>query len=83
VIFLGQPRDAALQHVHEAGWRKRIGMIWLAAGCLFLGLFPTLVLAWLEPVVHLLLGEALPPGKHGLFLTPCLPNAPAMPRWYF
>lgn len=70
VIFLGQPRDAALQHVPEAGWRKRIGMIWLAAACLFLGLFPTLVLAWLEPVVHLLLGEALPPGKHGLFLTP-------------
>ena len=52
VVFLGQPRDAALQHAHEASWPKRLGMIWLAAGCVVLGLFPAQVIAWLAPVVR-------------------------------
>jgi formate hydrogenlyase subunit 3/multisubunit Na+/H+ antiporter MnhD subunit len=47
VIFLGQPREAALAKAHDAGWLERIGLMWLAAGCVALGLMPTQVIAYL------------------------------------
>jgi formate hydrogenlyase subunit 3/multisubunit Na+/H+ antiporter MnhD subunit len=40
VVFLGRPREAALAEAHDAGWRERVGMLWLAAGCVLLGLLP-------------------------------------------
>jgi formate hydrogenlyase subunit 3/multisubunit Na+/H+ antiporter MnhD subunit len=40
VVFLGQPRETALRDAHDAGWRERAGMLWLAAGCVLLGLLP-------------------------------------------
>jgi hypothetical protein len=49
-VFLGQPREAALANAHDAGWRERAGMIWLAAGCVLLGLFPSQVIAVLALV---------------------------------
>src|SRR5271165_4755750 len=33
VIFLGQPREAALRHAHDAGITERLGLSWLAIGC--------------------------------------------------
>jgi hydrogenase-4 component B len=59
VIFLGQPRDPDLKRAHEAGLRERLGMLWLAAGCVLLGLFPTQVIDWLAPVVRLLTNQTL------------------------
>jgi len=50
VIFLGQPREARLKDAHDAGRTERIGLIWLAAGCLLLGLLPTRVLPALSLV---------------------------------
>jgi formate hydrogenlyase subunit 3/multisubunit Na+/H+ antiporter MnhD subunit len=50
VIFLGQPREPSLEHAHDAGWFERIGLTWLAAGCVALGLLPTHVMSWLELV---------------------------------
>jgi formate hydrogenlyase subunit 3/multisubunit Na+/H+ antiporter MnhD subunit len=70
VVFLGQPRDPALHHAHEAGWPERLGMLWLAAGCILLGLFPIQVIKWLEPVVLMLTGQALPDTGSWLLLTP-------------
>lgn len=70
VVFLGQPRDPALNQAHEAGWPERLGMLWLAAGCVLLGLLPTQVIVWLEPVVRMLTGQALPSDGSWLFLTP-------------
>jgi formate hydrogenlyase subunit 3/multisubunit Na+/H+ antiporter MnhD subunit len=70
VIFLGQPRDAALQHAHEASWPKRLGMLWLAAGCVLLGLFPAQVIAWLAPVVRLLTSQSLVNDGSWLLLAP-------------
>ena len=70
VIFLGQPRDAALQHAHEASWPKRLGMLWLAAGCVLLGLFPAQVIAWLAPVVRLLTNQSLVNDGTWLLLAP-------------
>ncbi len=48
VIFLGQPREPSLDRAHDAGWFERIGLVWLAAGCVALGLFPTHVIGLLE-----------------------------------
>lgn len=47
VVFLGQPREAALANAHDAGWLERAGLMWLAAGCVALGLIPTQVIALL------------------------------------
>ena len=33
VIFLGQPRETLLSEAHDANWLERIGLAWLAAGC--------------------------------------------------
>ena len=50
VIFLGQPRESSLERAHDAGWFERMGLVWLAAGCVALGLFPTHVIDVLELV---------------------------------
>jgi NADH:ubiquinone oxidoreductase subunit 5 (subunit L)/multisubunit Na+/H+ antiporter MnhA subunit len=70
VVFLGRPRDPALNQAHEASWPERLGMLWLAAGCILLGLLPTQVIQWLEPVVLLLTGQQLPSAGNWLLLTP-------------
>ncbi|MHB1083983.1 MAG: hydrogenase 4 subunit B [Thiobacillus sp.] len=70
VIFLGQPRDAALEHAHEASWQKRLGMLWLATGCVLLGLFPAQVIAWLAPVVRLLTKQTMVNDGSWLMLAP-------------
>ena len=41
VIFLGQPRDPSLRRAHDAGFAETLGLAWLAAGCVLLGLLPT------------------------------------------
>jgi hydrogenase-4 component B len=58
VIFLGRPREANLAYAKDAGRFERAGLVCLAAGCVVLGLFPTAVIALLEPVNALLLGSA-------------------------
>ncbi|HYP68090.1 MAG TPA: hydrogenase 4 subunit B, partial [Thiobacillaceae bacterium] len=70
VIFLGQPRDAALQHAHEASWPKRLGMLWLATGCVLLGLFPAQIIGWLAPVVRQLTKQTLVNDGNWLMLAP-------------
>ncbi len=45
VIFLGQPRETALQHAHDADFAERLGLLWLALGCVLLGFFPTTVIS--------------------------------------
>jgi len=70
VVFLGQPRDPALHEAHEAGWAERLGMLWLAAGCVLLGLFPAQVIDWLTPVVRLLVNQTLVNDGNWLMLAP-------------
>jgi NADH:ubiquinone oxidoreductase subunit 5 (subunit L)/multisubunit Na+/H+ antiporter MnhA subunit len=52
VIFLGQPREAALRGAHDAGIVERVGLGWLAVGCVLLGLFPTQVISLLSRVIQ-------------------------------
>jgi hydrogenase-4 component B len=60
VIFLGQPREASLARAHDCGALERIGLTWLALGCVLLGLFPGQVAAQLALVTESLLGTAWP-----------------------
>lgn len=70
VVFLGQPREEKLAHAHDAGRLERIGLLWLAFGCLLLGLLPNVVIALLDPVTRLLVGSGLSfaAGSHGWWL---------------
>jgi len=59
IIFLGQPREAKLAQAHDAGPWERLGMLWLALGCVLLGLLPTLFIQILDPVTQQLVGAGL------------------------
>jgi NADH:ubiquinone oxidoreductase subunit 5 (subunit L)/multisubunit Na+/H+ antiporter MnhA subunit len=48
VIFLGQPREPSLDRAHDASMLERAGLLWLAAGCVLLGLFPTQTIGLLQ-----------------------------------
>jgi hydrogenase-4 component B len=60
VIFLGQPREATLLRAHDASVLERIGLAWLALGCIVLGLIPTQVVGALRTVVRQLAHVDLP-----------------------
>jgi len=61
IIFLGQPREPGLSQAHDAGWRERIGLLWLAAGCVVLGLVPAQVIALLSLIPEQLhIAQAMP-----------------------
>ncbi len=59
IIFLGQPREEKLAQAHDAGVLERIGLVWLTALCVALGLFPVAVISALDPVTRLLVGAGL------------------------
>jgi len=59
VIFLGQRREKALEHAHDAGWWERAGMTWLVLACVSLGLAPVFVVGQIDHVSQLLLGTQL------------------------
>ena len=61
IIFLGQPREDALLEARDAGTFEKIGLVWLAAGCVMLGLVPVAVITHLDPVTNLLTGQVLGP----------------------
>ncbi len=70
VVFLGQPREEKLVQAHDAGRLERIGLLWLALGCLLLGLLPNVVITLLDPVTRLLVGSSLnfTASSHGWWL---------------
>jgi formate hydrogenlyase subunit 3/multisubunit Na+/H+ antiporter MnhD subunit len=70
VIFLGQPREASLVNAHDANWLERLGLIWLAAGCVLIGAFPQLALIAAAPVTGKLLGETVRPSSNVWWIAP-------------
>jgi hydrogenase-4 component B len=71
VIFLGQPREPTLARAHDAGGLERIGLVWLALGCLLLGLLPAYVIDALRTVVAQFSGASLPStSAHWWLLVP-------------
>ncbi len=59
VIFLGQPREEKLAQAHDAGRWERLGMGWLVAGCVLLGLMPNQFVQWIDPITRQLVGAGL------------------------
>ena len=59
VIFLGQPREEKLSAARDAGTWERMGMLWLAAGCLLLGLMPGQFIQLIDPVTQQLLSAGI------------------------
>jgi len=76
VAFLGQPRGKA-KVCADAGLSERLGMAWLSAGCLVLGLFPAGMLQMLNQVGASLTGHGLPAqaleSSNWLWLVPTRP----------
>jgi hydrogenase-4 component B len=74
VIFLGQPRDPSLQRAHDAGFAERLGLTWLALGCVLLGFFPTTVISLLSLVTQELHLGGLPAGDAPWWLLVPIPE---------
>jgi NADH:ubiquinone oxidoreductase subunit 5 (subunit L)/multisubunit Na+/H+ antiporter MnhA subunit len=74
VIFLGQPREPQLAQARDCGRFERIGLAWLAALCIALGLMPAWVLELLAPVTALLAGATVE--QHGASMLWLAPMAP-------
>ena len=71
VVFLGRPREANLAYAHDAGRFERYALIWLAAGCVVLGIFPVNAIHAIDPINAMLLqGSAVSGGGNWLFLAP-------------
>lgn len=73
IVFLGQPRglDLNAATVHDADRWERSALLFMALGCLLLGVLPKLVLARLDAVTQSLLGAEVALAPHDwLWLTP-------------
>jgi NADH:ubiquinone oxidoreductase subunit 5 (subunit L)/multisubunit Na+/H+ antiporter MnhA subunit len=72
VVFLGQPREEKLKTAHDADFWERLGMGWLALGCILLGILPVSVVLMLDKATKLLVGVGIgqTAGKSFFFLTP-------------
>lgn len=74
VIFLGQPREAGLEKAHDAGWLERIGLTWLAVGCLLIGVLPQIALKAASAVTGKLLGRSIMPSSSLWWIAPIAPQ---------
>jgi formate hydrogenlyase subunit 3/multisubunit Na+/H+ antiporter MnhD subunit len=59
VIFLGQHREPSLVHAHDADWLERIGLAWLALGCIAIGVMPQFALRAAGAVTGTLLSQTV------------------------
>jgi formate hydrogenlyase subunit 3/multisubunit Na+/H+ antiporter MnhD subunit len=75
VIFLGQMRERALADARDCGRLERLGLLWLAACCVLLGLLPVVVVGLLDEVGMQLLGASLAHAHSGPWaLVPVSPE---------
>jgi hydrogenase-4 component B len=73
VTFLGHQRGHHHGRIHEARWSMRIGMMLAALTCLFLGVLPTFLIDWMDPLAEELAGGTIASSASGLgwmWLTP-------------
>lgn len=75
VVFLGQPREQSLATAHDAGSWERVGLVWLAAGCVALGVAPMAVIGVINAVSGQLVGKTVGASTTGwMFLAPISPD---------
>ncbi len=70
VVFLGRPREEKLIEAHDAGAWEKIGLAWLAAGCVLLGLMPVAVVDLIGNITRLLVDQSLGNPSNWLYLAP-------------
>jgi formate hydrogenlyase subunit 3/multisubunit Na+/H+ antiporter MnhD subunit len=73
VTFLGHQRGHHHGSVHEVRWSMRIGMLLTALTCLGLGVFPTVIIKWMDPIAEELVGGTIAASASGfgwMWLTP-------------
>nr|MBP6107748.1 hypothetical protein [Steroidobacteraceae bacterium] len=58
IVFLGQPRESSLAAAHDVGGFEKAGLVWLAIGCVLLGLLPRQVIHSLAAATEQLTGAA-------------------------
>lgn len=59
IVFLGQHREPSLVEAKHASWLERIGLAWLALGCIVIGVQPQLVIGAASAVTGSLLGHTV------------------------
>jgi hydrogenase-4 component B len=64
VIFLGRPREEKLAQARDASGPERLGLAWLTAGCVLLGLFPVWMIGVIDPIPYALVGQGLAQSGH-------------------
>jgi len=74
IIFLGQPREPSLALAHDAGRLEKAGLLWLAAGCVLLGVLPNQVIAALGTATTQLIGAAPASAGQSWWLLAPLPE---------
>jgi hydrogenase-4 component B len=77
VVFLGQMREANLARAQDAGKLERAGLLYLALGCLLLGVLPVQVVAGLDVAARELLGTAVGERAAHWWLLEPLPGSSA------
>ena len=74
IIFLGQPREASLVNAHDANWLERLGLGWLALGCIVIGVLPQFALGAAAAVTRDLLNQSVRPGDTLWWIAPIAPE---------
>ena len=74
VIFLGQHREGSLAGAHDASKLERIGLAWLALGCVLIGAFPQVALEVAGRVTQALVGAAAQRGPSLWRMQPVAAN---------
>ena len=59
IIFLGRSREERLEKAEDAGGLERLGLLWLTALCVLLGLFPVAIVEVIDPIPFALVGRGL------------------------
>src|SRR5262249_39925666 len=59
VVFLGRPREERLAEAHDAGIWERVALVWLAVGCVALGILPVQLVRLIDFVTGPLIGKTL------------------------
>ncbi len=73
VTFLGHPRGHHHGRIHEADWSMLTGMFLASITCLVLGVLPTVVITWMDPLAKQLAGGGIGSSASGfgwMWLTP-------------
>lgn len=83
VIFLGQHREPSLTEAHDANVLERIGLAWLAAGCIAIGVQPQLAIRASGGATQMLLGQTIAPGTWAWRIAPIAPDQASYSGWIF